>query len=267
MAIDLSGTGSSGPQGASTGSTQKEQENVSNTSLISAKRVVPVLAIAAGFAAFFIFDLGQYLTLDALRDNREWLQQQVSANFVVAALTFIAIYAAAVAFSFPGATLMSLAGGLLFGAVFGTGIVVLSATIGATILFLVAKTALGDGLKKRAGPWVAKLQDGFKENELSYMLVLRLVPLFPFFVVNLVPALLGVSTRNFILATFFGIMPGTAVYVTVGAGLGAIFDSGNEPSLTGILSPELIAGLIGLAALSLVPVIYKKLQQKPSAKV
>jgi len=228
-------------------------------------RIVPLALIGAGFAAFFIFDLGSYLSIEALRENRAWLADQVAGNHLLAALTYIAIYAAAVAVSVPGATILTLLGGFLFGAILGTTYTVVGATVGATLIFLAAKTALADLLRAKAGAALSKMQDGFQENELNYLFVLRLVPAFPFFVVNIVPGLLGVSLRNFVIATFFGIIPGTAVYATFGAGLGEIFEAGGELSLEGVLSPELIAGMIGLAALAMLPVVLKKIAARKKA--
>ena len=123
-----------------------------------------------------------------------------------------------------------------------------------------AKTALGDALRDRAGPWLKKLEAGFHENALSYLLVLRLIPLFPFFVVNLVPAFLGVRLRTYVIGTVVGIIPGSFVFASVGAGLGSLFDMtmGNELELSGILTPEIVTALVGLALLSLLPVAYKK---------
>ena len=221
-------------------------------------RIVPLALIGAGFGAFFVFDLGSYLSIDALRDNRAWLAEQVAGNHLLAALTYVLVYAAAVAVSVPGATVLTLLGGFLFGALLGTSYTVIGATLGATLIFLATKTALADLLRAKAGAALAKMQDGFRENELNYLFVLRLVPAFPFFIVNIVPGLLGVSLRNFVIATFFGIIPGTAVYATFGAGLGEIFEAGGELSLEGVLSPELVAGMIGLAALAVLPVVLKK---------
>ena len=139
---------------------------------------------------------------------------------------------------------------------------VIAATIGASLLFLATRSALGDFLRAKAGPWLVKLQDGFAENAFSYLLVLRLVPLFPFFVVNIVPAFLGMSLRTYVVGTLIGIIPGTAVFATFGAGLGSILDQGNTVSLAGVLTPQMIAGLVGLSVLALVPVIYKKIRRK-----
>lgn len=222
-----------------------------------ARRILPVVAIALGIVAFFAFDLDSYVTFDAIRQNREWLIAQVEANAVLSALVFISAYAAIVAFSLPGATVLSITGGFLFGQWFGMAWNVIGATLGATLLFLAARTAFGDLLHKKAGPWLHRLEEGFQENALSYLLVMRLVPLFPFFVVNLVPAFLGVSLRVFVLATFFGIIPGAFVYTSVGVGLGSVFDIGTDFSAWDVLTPEVITPLAGLAFLSLLPVFYK----------
>lgn len=232
------------------------------TRMFSLKRVLPVAVIVAGFAAFFIFDLDSYVTFDALKQNREWLLGQVEAHAALAALAFIALYALIVAFSLPGATVMTITGGFLFGLWFGTAWNVIGATIGATLLFLAARTALGDILHSKAGPWMQKLEAGFRENALSYLLFMRLVPAFPFFVVNLVPAFLGVQLRTFVLATFFGIIPGGFVYTSVGAGLGSVFDAGAEFSISGVLTPQIIAAMVGLAVLAMIPVAVKAWQAK-----
>jgi uncharacterized membrane protein YdjX (TVP38/TMEM64 family) len=137
---------------------------------------------------------------------------------------------------------------------------VIGATAGAIAIFLIAKTSLGDGLRRRAGPWVKRMQAGFNENALSYLLVLRLIPVFPFWIVNIVPAFLGVGLRDYALATFFGIMPGGFVYASVGNGLEAVIEAGGEPDLGIILEPAILLPILGLAALALLPVAYRKLK-------
>ncbi|MDH3965456.1 MAG: TVP38/TMEM64 family protein [Rhodospirillales bacterium] len=228
----------------------------------SLKRLLPLVVLLGGLAGFFAFDLDQYVTFDALRQHREDLLAFVDEHSIWAALLFMAVYVVAVAMSLPGGTVLSLIGGFLFGAVLSTGLVVVSATLGATILFVIAKSALGDALRARAGPWMEKLAKGFQENELSYLLVLRLVPLFPFFVVNLVPAFLGVRLRDYVLATFFGIIPGTFVYNLAGAGLGSILDSGEDFTVASVLTLEIKLALFGLAVLALLPVVYKRLKAR-----
>jgi uncharacterized membrane protein YdjX (TVP38/TMEM64 family) len=225
-------------------------------------RLIPLVILAAGLAAFFIFDLGQYVSLDALKENREFLQTFVAENTALAFTVYMAIYTVMVAFSLPGALIATLTGGFLFGTIFGGLATVVAATIGATIVFLIAKTALGDTLRAKAGPGIQKMEAGFQKNAFSYLMVLRLVPLFPFFLVNLAPAFLGVKLRTFIVATFFGIIPGTFVFASVGNGLGAIFDEGGEPNLGIIFQPEVLGPILALAALSLVPVIYKRFSKE-----
>ncbi len=226
------------------------------------KRIVLLALFAGAVIAFFAFGLDRYVNIDTLRENRIWLKNFVADNTLLAALIFMIVYALATAFSLPGGTVLSIAGGFLFGLWLGCLLVVSAATIGATALFLAARTALGEPLKARCGPWLDKMSAGFRENELSYMLVLRLIPLFPFFVVNLVPAFLGVSLRSYVLATFFGIIPGAIVYISVGAGLGKIFDAGRAFTLKNILTPEIIIALSGLAILALLPVLYKKIKKR-----
>lgn len=223
-----------------------------------ALRLLPIVVLVIAAMVFFGFDLHQNLTFEALRANRTQLLAWIDHNYLVAAAAFIAVYAAGIVFVPPSGSAMTVAGGFLFGALSGAICVVLGATIGATVLFLVAKLSVGDFLRARAGPGIRKMEAGFRENELSYMLVLRLVPLFPFWLVNLAPAFLGVSLRTFVIGTFFGIIPGTAVYAIFGAGLGSVFDANQEISLKGVVTPEILAGLIGLGLLSLVPVAYKR---------
>lgn len=226
------------------------------------QRIIPLLVLAAGLVAFFVFGLDEYLTFETLRANRAWLLQQVAESALLTAAIYIVLYILVVAFSLPGGAVMTITGGFLFGQWLGTAYVIFAATIGATILFLAAKTALGDLLRAKAGPFLKKMEAGFQENALSYLLVLRLIPLFPFFIVNLVPAFLGVSLKVFVIATFLGIIPGSFVYATVGAGLGSIFDAGAEFSAGSILTPEIVTALIGLAVLAMLPVAYKKFRAK-----
>ena len=222
------------------------------------KRLAPVGALAVLAAIVFAFGLDDYLSFEALREHRAALRGWVAEYGAIAALVYVAVYAAGVAVSLPGAVFMTLAGGFLFGAALGTLYTVVAATLGATAIFLVARTALGDSLRARAGPWMARLEDGFRGNALSYLLALRLIPLFPFWLVNLAPAVLGVRLGVFIAATGVGIVPGTFVFCLAGAGLGGVFDAGEAFSIDAVLTPEILAALVGLAALSLAPILYKR---------
>jgi len=226
------------------------------------KRLVPLAVLVIGLVAFFAFDLDRFVTLEALRENRAALGDFVDRNGVFAALAFMVAYVAVVAFSLPIATVLSILGGFFFGTAVGTLCVVVGATGGAVILFLIARSTVGAFLHERAGPALKRMENGFKQNEFSYLLILRLIPLFPFFVVNIVPALLGVSLRNYTLATAIGIIPGAFVYVGVGAGTGSVIDSGAVPGLDVFLGANVLLPMVGLAVLALLPIGYKYLQRR-----
>lgn len=227
------------------------------------KKILPLLVLVAFIGGFFGLGLNEYLSFEALRDNREGLIQWSQENQMTAIGSFVLIYALVVALSLPGATWMTLAGGFVFGTLQGTLYVVSAATLGAVLIFILARYCLADFFKSKAGKAADKMEAGFKSNALSYLLFLRLVPLFPFWLVNLVPAFLGVPIRTFVIGTFIGIIPGTAVFCSVGNGLGAVFDSGDAPNLKQILlQPDVIGPIIGLAVLSLVPIAYKRIKSK-----
>lgn len=230
-----------------------------------ARRFAPVALLGAGAAAFFALGLHRHLSFETLRAHHAELASFVAGNRVLAAVLYVAAYAASTAASVPGGLVLTVTGGLLFGAWLGTALTVVGATAGATALFLVARSALGEGLRGRAGGAVERLANGFREGAFSYLLVLRLVPLFPFFVVNLAPAFLGVSLRTYVLATFIGIVPGSFVYASVGAGLGSVFARGEGFTAAGVLTPQVLTALIGLALLALVPVAYKRFRAQRAA--
>jgi uncharacterized membrane protein YdjX (TVP38/TMEM64 family) len=234
-----------------------------------AKPLMPrLLAVAAAVAAVVavlkLTGALDYLSFAALARNREWLVGQVEALGLFAAVVFILVYTASTALSLPAGLALSTLGGFLFGTWWGGLYIVAGATLGATIVFLAAKTVLGDVLRARAGTFLQKLEAGFRENELSYMFVLRLVPLFPFWLVNLAPAFLGVRLSTFVIGTVVGIIPGALVYASVGTGLGAILESGGAPDGSAILQPRVLLPIIGLAVLALIPVAYKRLRRRPS---
>jgi uncharacterized membrane protein YdjX (TVP38/TMEM64 family) len=149
------------------------EQNHKKKAGLSWQRLLPLVVLAAGLAAFFAFGLNEYLNFEALRQNRVWLLQQVEESAALAALAYIGLYIAVVAFSLPGGAVMTIAGGFLFGQWLGTAYVIFAATVGATVLFVAARTALGDALRAKAGPFLKKMEAGFQENALSYLLVLR----------------------------------------------------------------------------------------------
>ena len=222
---------------------------------------VVALALAAHYTG-----LSDLFSLDTLARHRGSLATFVGANAVLAAAAYAAVYVAAVALSLPGATVLTLAGGFLFGAALGTALTVTAATAGATILFLFARRLFGADALDRLGPRAAALATGLRRDAASYLLVLRLVPLFPFVLVNLVPAFCGVRLSVFVATTFFGILPGTAVFSLAGAGLGEVLAAGNEFGVGQVLTPTILAALLGLATLSLlaIPLRRRLTRDQPS---
>jgi uncharacterized membrane protein YdjX (TVP38/TMEM64 family) len=229
-------------------------------------RLFPLAVLAAGFAGFFALGLDSYVNFETLRENRLALTNWVEEAGWIAGLVFLIAYALVVAFSLPAAGVMTIAGGFLFGTLVATSYVVVGATFGASALFLAARSALGDSLKKRLGPGFARIQDGFNEDAFSYMLFLRLVPAFPFFVVNLAPAFMGIKLRTYFVTTLIGIIPGTFVFASIGNGLGSLFDAGETPDLSVLTKPEIIIPILGLALLALIPILHRLVKRRRAAQ-
>ena len=229
---------------------------------IPIKRWLPLAVLVAGLVLFFALGGQRYLSFATLHQHHEELHHFVAANGLAAGLCFVLAYALITAFSLPGGAVMTVFGGYVFGPYLATGYVVIGATAGATILFLVARSTLGAVLRARAGPFLQKMETGFRENALSYLLVLRLVPLFPFWLVNLVPAFLGVPLRTYVIGTLLGIIPGTFVYASLGGGVGKVLDTGREPQLDIIFHANVLLPITLLALLALLPVVYKRLKAR-----
>lgn len=234
-----------------------------------ARRLAPIAVILALMALVFTTGLHKYLSLAALAENRAMLGDYVASHIALSVLVFAAVYIVAVVLSLPGATILTVAGGLLFGWLWGGMVSVIAATIGAYGVFLVARSAFGSALTARAGPWLDKLASGFREDAFNYLLFLRLAPVFPFWLVNLAPAILGVKSSTYLIATLVGIIPGTFTYSVVGAGLDSVIEAqraacgGVEPckldlSLSSLVTPEIIAAFVLLALLALIPPVAKR---------
>lgn len=217
-------------------------------------RIAPFVVLAGLVAAFFAFGLDEYVNLQTVADHQGALKSFVEENFVTSVIAYLLFYAVFVAVSVPGAAVLTVTGGFLFGTLLGGTLTVVGATVGATAIFLIARTTIGDFLRKHAGGAVNRMAEGFRKDGFNYLLVLRLVPVFPFFVVNLAPAFLGVKLTSFVAATFIGIAPATYVFSSVGAGLGSVFARGEEISLGSVMTPQIITALVGLALLALIPV-------------
>ncbi len=218
---------------------------------------VALLALFVGaVVAFFAFGGQHYLTLDTIKANRDALLRFTEAHFAAALVIAFFIYAGAVAFSLPGGLILSLTMGFVFGRWVGTALVVVAATVGATIVFLAARYIFADAARRRLGALGEKINAGFTENAFNYMLFLRLVPAFPFFLVNLAPAFTSIPLRTFVLATFVGIIPGTFVFVNLGETLGRI------DSVQGLVSVETFGAFALLGLLALVPIAIRKMKSK-----
>jgi uncharacterized membrane protein YdjX (TVP38/TMEM64 family) len=243
--------------------------------LTTLKRFGPL----AGLGAVMLLVLGmgwhREVTLENIVALRDRFHHVLDAHKVVSVVLYIAFYICVVALSLPGAFILTAAAGLLFGCWLGGLVAVIGATVGATLLFLVARSALGEGLTARAGPWLAKLREGFREDALSYLLFLRLVPAFPFWFVNIAPAILGVSLRTYVVATFFGIIPATFAFAAAGAGLDSVIVAAKAEyaacvALKGqqacklsihassLVTKELVLALALLGLVALIPVAIRK---------
>lgn len=242
------------------------------------KRYLPLIAILAVMALVFAMGWHKHLSFKTIGVNYQALQDFIDTNLILALLIYMAIYIAAVALSLPGGLVLTVSGGLLFGWQLGAPAAIIAATIGASLIFLIVKSSFGQSLAERAGPWVSKLQDGFKDNALSYLLFLRLVPAFPFFIVNIVPALLGVPLATYVMGTGLGIIPATTAFSVLGAGLGSAVEAqnkayfacvadnpGNSESscpytidTSALVTFELLAAFALLGVVALIPVAYKR---------
>jgi uncharacterized membrane protein YdjX (TVP38/TMEM64 family) len=231
----------------------------------SIKKYLPLLLIVGVSLTLWAIGLHHYLSFDTLQTYHQDLQSFVMEHLILALLIYAILYIVVVGLSFPVATFMTLLGGFLFGQLLGTATVVMSATLGATFLFLAMRYASKSYVKEKAGSWIKRMQKGFQENALYYLMTLRLIPLFPFVAVNLVAAFLQIPLRTFFWGTFIGIIPGSFVYVSLGNGLKDVIQEPNfSPKI--ILDPHIYIGFIGLGVLSLLPVFYKRYLQTRSKK-
>ena len=220
------------------------------------KRLLPLAILVLGLALFFIFDLGRFISIRVLAENYAAITGWVADNLLFALAAFFALYTIAVAFSLPIASPLTLAGGAVLGYI-AAPVIILAATLGALILFLAARGAFADALAKRCGPFMAKISEGFQDQPFFWLLALRLIPLAPFWAVNIAPALLGMRTSSYVAATLIGIAPGTTVYVTVGRGFDAVLAAGKAPDLSTLGDIRIIAPLVGLGVLALIPIVAK----------
>lgn len=219
------------------------------------RKLAPLAVIALVLAAGYASGLHTYLSFEALSENKALIDGFVNDNFLLAMAAYLGIYILAVSVSFPGASFLTIAGGAIFGWAIGGTLTVIAATIGASIIFLVAKTSLGDYLAEKAGPRMAKLRTGFQEDSFNYLLTIRLAPIVPFWITNLAPALFGMALARYVLATFIGIIPGTYAYAFIGDQLGGAVEGSD-------LVTKVTLGLGALAVASLIPIVIKWVRRK-----
>ncbi|MCP5503629.1 MAG: TVP38/TMEM64 family protein [Chlamydiales bacterium] len=225
------------------------------------KKWIPIIIIIILMLIVYFSGVTKYLTFETIKENRQLILSYIDQYPLLMPFLFTLIYVVMTALSLPGGALLSILGGFIFGVPLSTIYVVVGATIGATIIFSAARTAMGDLLKRKAGPFLLKMETGFQKNAASYLLFLRLIPLFPFWLVNIAPAFFNVKTRTYLWTTFLGIIPGAYVFTQAGNGLGAIFDSGKELSVETVFNIEIKIALIVLALFALIPIFVKRLRR------
>ena len=225
------------------------------------KKWIPLIIILILMLITYFSGVTKYLTFESIKENRQLIHSYINQYPLLVPFLFILIYLVMTALSLPGGALLSILGGFIFGVPLSTIYTVVGATIGATIIFLAARTALGGLLKQKAGPFLSKIETGFQRNAASYLLFLRLIPLFPFWLGNLSPACFNGRTRTYIGTTLVGIIPGSYVYTQAGSGLGAIFDQGQDFSIKTVLNTEMRIALALLALFALIPIFVKRLRR------
>lgn len=229
-------------------------------------RFAPVGIVVLGLALGYAFGLQNYLSLGYLAEQRQALRAYVDANVIWSALLFTGVYILAVAFSFPAASILTIFGGFLFGWLLGGSLVAVGATIGASVLFMATRSAFGSFLRHRVDGVVKKLADGFRENAFGYLFVIRLAPVFPFFVVNIAAALFDISLARFVAATFFGILPGTFAYAYLGQGVDSVMiaaqEAGRQAQISDLVTREITLAFFALAVVALIPTIVKRVRQR-----
>jgi uncharacterized membrane protein YdjX (TVP38/TMEM64 family) len=223
----------------------------------TARRILPLLLLLAAIAAAWAAGLPQQISWASLARNQAALAGWVASHPDAAPALYVVIYALAAALSFPESAVITVAGGLLFGTLFGGALAVLGSTLGAVVLFLAVRYHLSDALAARAGGFLDRLRPKLNRDGFSYLLAIRLLPAFPFWLVNIAAGLSGMRLLPYLAATLIGILPATFVYASIGTGIGEVLAAGGKPDLRVVFSPHILGPLIALAALSLLPVAWR----------
>ena len=244
------------------------------------RRAWPAVLLVGTLAVFLILRLDRYVSIQAIMDHRSVLTKFVAQHLALAVLGFFASYVVLVTLSFPGASLMTVAGGFLFGITLGSVLAVVAATVGATLVFLVARSSVGRSLARRAGPFLSRFEQGIRDHAFYVLLTLRLAPVFPFWLVNLAPALVGVRLRDQVLSTAIGIIPGTVAFSAIGAGLDSVVaaqeaatraclarggaqECGATLDMQSLATPQLVFALCALSLVAAIPLAVKAIRARP----
>ena len=233
-------------------------------SLPPLKKLWLPLLLAGGLLVFFATGAHTAISWQSIARNYATITGFADANLAIAALGFAVLYLLAVAFSLPVALFLTLTGGAVFGWL-AVPLILTGATLGAGIVFIAARTIFADLARARAGPFIARLEAGFSANAFSYLLALRLIPVAPFWVMNIVPAFSRMSLGSFLAATFIGITPATTVFVSVGRGLDHVLAVGRTPDLQVLASPAILGPLAALGLLALLPVLWRRFRGSSTA--
>lgn len=254
---------------AETEAPSREGGRVPAKSSAGLRRFVPVLLVAGGLCLGYAFGLQHFLSLEFLAESRDVLRESAAAHPVLAPLLLVCVYALAVAFSFPAASVLTIFSGFLFGWLWGGILAIIAATLGAVALFLAARSAFGGVLRARLGGWAGKLAQGFAQGAFSFLLVLRFAPFMPFFIVNIAPAFFNVRLRTYLAATFFGIMPGAFAYAWLGQGVDSVLAAaraaGRSPDVADLVTPEITVAFLLLAAVAAAAALVKHVWAKRHA--
>lgn len=244
-----------------------KRENVARTQW---KRFAPIAIVIGGLIFAYAMGWQRFFTLDYLAESREVLKTYVADNYLLSLGGFAALYTIAVAFAFPAASILTIFGGFLFGWLIGGIVIAFGATLGAAALFVAARSAFGDFLRSRVGgKRIQALADGFEKDAFGYLLVLRLAPVFPFFLMNIAPALFNVPLRAYVAATFLGILPGTFAYTFLGQGVESVLiaaeSAGTSVGVADLVTPQITIAFAALAIVAAIPTIIRKWRERAAS--
>lgn len=230
-------------------------------------RWLPLGLLVLCMFLFFYFQLYHYLNFKSIREHRQLYVEWTHENYLLAVCGFLLLYCLIIAISIPGAIVFTFASGFLFGTWWGTLYVLIGETIGCTFTFLAVKISLGEWVERKAGKWVKKMESEFRKNAFNYIMTLRLIPILPFWLVNIAAALVKVRLLTFVSSTFLGIIPLTVIYVSLGHSLGIIFDNQDAPNLEILLQPHIFLPLVGLSIFAMLPVLYQYVKKQKKNKL